>query len=1049
MGQEGREEQVRSVAQEEFVNYLHRNFVGPRDGDDELLASNPVYAYLTGMLFPTEVGEGLPPETLDEELSPDEAEFEDENDQEFPGEEDHDLDDIGNLTAASGWTPSSMGLSFMHDAPELVVRVRGASYKREGEGSELSADGTEGRWRRTALEEQSVIIVAGTSGREAVWEGRARLQWRSRPGKHAEIVTVSLSNTAQVPLGRAKKEIEDVLFQCEFDVEAVGGVIEPYPGDVVVNATREDRELEYRFRNHLSYAIGHGVAANWSEVRPVTRISTDSLPSETVPRIKPREDSSETLRMSWLADRSLQPTTLTEGLSAFVAQYEGWVSDRRLEAESAGKHREVAQELVRRMEKATIRMREGIVLLEDDEAIREAFQLANAAMRLQSTRGIEPPPAKEPTWRPFQLAFILMALASTANEDHHDRDLVDLIWFPTGGGKTEAYLGLAAFEMIRRRLVDGLAGGGTAVITRYTMRLLTAQQFQRAARLICALESLRRDGTLPSDTPQFSIGLLLGGTTTPNDYKAAERLLTEARGQLSPSNPFQVRTCPWCDTQLMPERRSLRDDAYGFRATARSFTINCVNKECEFHASLPMQVVDEAIFQKPPTIVVATVDKFARLAWIPTGGSVFGLSGSPFNPPSLVIQDELHLISGPLGTIVGIYEAAIHALLKWRGRTPKIVASTATIRSADEQVRGLMASSVDVFPPSGLDADDNYFAELDRESPGRLYIGILPQAFAPAWAIGQTAGRLLAAPPAIPSLTDAERDAYWTLVAYHNSLRELGRTVTILRDDVRTMLEREATSGLVGRTIGAEGIEELTSNVDSHELVKILERLSASEGSPDVIDAIAATNILSVGIDVDRLGLMLVNGQPKTTAEYIQATSRVGRARVPGIVLTLYRSGKARDRSTFEGFRTFHGSFYRFVEPTSVTPWAYQARQRALRAALVILMRHAAGYAKNDDAAAFDESSAFVKKAINLLMDHIRVADEREAPAVEAELVRAATDWSARAKSTGGSLKYQGSKSGEERLLKTFGDSGHGWPTMHSMRSVERGVRLRPRGEKA
>lgn len=350
---------MRSAAQEEFVRYLHRNFVGPRDGDEELLASNPVYAYLTGMLFPTEVGEGLPPETLDENLSPDEAEVTGDVDRAFPDEEDHDQDDIGNLTAASGWTPSSMGLSFMHDAPELVVSVRGASYIREDEEGEDSSDGTEGCWRRTALAKQSVVIAAGTSGREAIWGGRARLQWRSRQGKHAEIVTVSLSNTAQVPLGRAKKDVEDVLFQCGFDVEAVGGVIEPYPGDVVVNATREDRELEYRFRNHLSYAIGHGVAASWAEDSPVTRISTDSLPSETVPRVKPREGAGETLQMSWLADRSLQSMALTGALSAFVAQYERWVSDRKLEAESAGKHREVAQDLVHRMEKATIRMREG------------------------------------------------------------------------------------------------------------------------------------------------------------------------------------------------------------------------------------------------------------------------------------------------------------------------------------------------------------------------------------------------------------------------------------------------------------------------------------------------------------------------------------------------------------------------------------------------------------------------------------------------------------------------------------------------------------------
>ena len=265
----------------------------------------------------------------------------------------------------------------------------------------------------------------------------------------------------------------------------------------------------------------------------------------------------------------------------------------------------------------------------------------------------------------------------------------------------------------------------------------------------------------------------------------------------------------------------------------------------------------------------------------------------------------------------------------------------------------------------------------------------------------------------------------------------------------RTEQEREEREIPGSRTVRADGVHELTSNVSSHELVEILERLEKPVGDPAVIDALAATNILSVGIDVARLGLMMVNGQPKTTSEYIQATSRVGRDKVPGIVLTLYRSGKARDRSTFEGFRAYHGSFYRFVEPTSVTPWAPQARRRALRAALVILVRHAIGWNSNAGAAFFDADSVQVKKAIHLLMDHIRLADHREADAIELELRDAAASWTARAKAGGPSLTYEPSNDSDAHLLKTFGNSGVGWPTMHSMRSVERGVRLRARGEKA
>lgn len=1034
-----------SPGQEAYVEYLRRSFIGPRGGDEEVLDGSPVYSYLSGMVFPVEEGEGVAPDTLDEDLLPGEAPLDEEGNPQDPFEDDTEEDDLGGLTAATGWVPSSLGLSFIHDAPELIVRVRAARYERVQSASADAAAGTpDGLWRRVPLAESAVVVGRGSSDHYVLWDGRAKLHWRSRPGRVEPIVTIALTNTAKVPLGRAKREVEKVLFQACFSVEAVGGDILPYPGGAVVNATVEDRELDYRFRHHLSYAVGHGVAATWDDAQPVRQLRTDFMPTQTVRPVKALSTSDPTLDMGWLADETTEPGILGQRLEAFIANYSDWVALRRAEAVGATPdHMKIAGDIVGRMDQAIGRVRAGIHLLVTDETVRLAFRIANRAMRMQALSETNP----EPAWRPFQLAFILMALPSTVDGRHDDRDLVDLIWFPTGGGKTEAYLGLAAVEIVRRRLTRGPEGGGTAVITRYTMRLLTAQQFQRAARLICALELLRRDGEALRGASRFSIGLLLGNSTTPGSFKEAQKQVEEVRNQLSPQSPFQVRSCPWCDTLLLPPRRSAREEAYGFHGTSRNFTIRCVSEDCPFHEELPLQVVDEAIYADPPTIVVATVDKFARLAWISRGGSVFGLDDTPFDPPSLIIQDELHLIAGPLGTVVGIYEASIRALLTWRGFKPKVVASTATIRSAEEQIRGLMASRVAVFPPSGLDADDNYFAKLDPTAPGRLYVGLMPQAFAPAWSIGQAAGRLLAAAESV-TLAPDERDAYWTLVMYHNSLRELGRAVTILRDDVRMNLDRERERGVTARTLTTDGVFELTSNVSSHELVEVLERLNTPADQEGVVDAIAATNILSVGIDVPRLGLMMVNGQPKTTSEYIQATSRVGRDRVPGIVLTLYRSGKARDRSTYESFRNYHGSFYRFVEPTSVTPWALQARRRALRATLVILVRHAIGWGSNDAAGSFNPSSIQVEKAIRLIVDHITLADPREAAEVERELRSAVLDWGSRAAGRTESLKYE-SRDPEERLLKNFGDPSIGWPTMHSMRSVDKAVRLRPEGERA
>ena len=724
--------------------------------------------------------------------------------------------------------------------------------------------------------------------------------------------------------------------------------------------------------------------------------------------------------------------------------------------------RAVADRIVARQERAASRIEEGIALLADDGDVLTAFRMANQAMRWQMLRQRkivdkdtrygraldEDRGGDEPRWRPFQLAFILSALASTIDEDHEDRELVDLIWFPTGGGKTEAYLGLAAMEMIRRRLVHGLKGGGLAVLTRYTMRLLTAQQFQRAATLICALELIRYDDERLDEAPGFSIGMWLGNATTPGTFKAAEKQMRQVRPQNRPENPFQLLECPWCASPIMPERYTARDEKYGVRASAYGFAFFCPDEECPFHDELPVQVVDEGLYENPPTMLVATVDKLARLAWIPQGGKLFGTKTVSV-PPSLVIQDELHLLSGPLGTIVGIYEAAIGALMRWNGTAPKVVASTATTRASEDQVRGLMAKAVESFPPAGLDADDNYFSEPDPDAAGRRYLGIMPQAHTPSWAVGQLSAELLNAPHAV-NLAGKAEDAYWTLVVYHNSLRELGRTVTILRDDVPSNLIRREKAEGSAREIGSNGVHELNGNVDSAELIALLQRLEKGPEDSEVIDALATTNIMSVGIDVSRLGVMLVNGHTKTTSEYIQATSRVGRGKTPGLVVTMFRSGKPRDRSVFESFGAYHQAFYRFVEPSSVTPWSLQARKRAIRAALVILVRHGVGLNDNSDASLFDPDSAGVRKAVQLLKEHVAVADEYEAPKVDVEIDDAVLEWvdaRNRVKQEGKDLVYQ-SRDQDERLMRQFTDPGRGWPVMNSMRNVDEVVRVRANGER-
>lgn len=1037
------------------VAEVRRRWLGPLDGEREVLQRSPVYAYLVGTLYPVEQGTAVPAELDEVEDSTGAVAEEEEIEWESAADDgeggDAEIEDLGvNLTGAFGWAPASLGMSFVHGGSSLSIDLSAGVYEK----------GSDEEWTRRPVRGREFIEV-GSNGEKSVLEGRAKLSWRSRHHGGRWLTTVALSNDANVAAGEAKRYPELCLFQVEMSCSDQTGLL-PYP-QTSVHVSADDRELAFRYRDKPSFAIGHGVAVECvPESSPIT-VRTSVIPQTEVSAIRAKRGAGDAVRMRWLSDETVPVPDLVEGLSSVAREYAEWISEQEAEAAKLDDaDGAIAASIVERQHRALERIEEGIRALSEDAQVLQAFRMANTAMRWQMLRQrkvvgketrygrklFDDKGADEPTWRPFQLGFILSALSSTVDDAHDDRDLVDLIWFPTGGGKTEAYLGLAAIEMIRRRLARGHKGGGMAVLTRYTMRLLTAQQFQRAATLICALELMRADDERLDEAPDFSIGLWLGNSTTPGTYKQAEKQLREVRQQSRPDNPFQLLECPWCAESIMPPRKTSKDRRYGVKASAYGFEFFCPDDDCPFSDTLPVQVVDEGIYANPPTMLVATVDKLARLAWISDGSRMFGID-SICDAPSLVIQDELHLLSGPLGTIVGAYEAAIGALLRWNGTGPKTVASTATTRASADQVQGLMAKKVEAFPPAGLHAEDNHFSEPDPDAAGRLYLGIMPQAHTPSWSIGQIATELLDAPVAA-GLAGEAKDRYWTLAVYHNSLRELGRTVTILRDDVQSNLARRSGGEKPTRALGAEGVEELNGNVPSDELIRLLQRLERGPENADVIDALATTNIMSVGIDVQRLGMMLVNGHTKTTAEYIQATSRVGRGTTPGLVVTMFRSGKPRDRSVFESFGAYHSAYYRFVEPSSVTPWSLQARRRALRAALVILVRHGVGRNGNADAAYFDPDSAGVKKAVSLLKKHIACADEREAEQVGGEIDEAVLDWvevRERTSRAGKSLLYQ-SKDPEERLLRQFTEPGAGWPVMNSMRNVDRVVKVRAKGER-
>ena len=805
-------------------------------------------------------------------------------------------------------------------------------------------------------------------------------------------------------------------------------------------------------------------------------------------------------------------------LGSFVTSYKVWIEEQLsvVSSQLSGTRRkDTANELLHRANLAADRIQAGIDLLEAPQCL-DAFRIANKAMAAQGRRRLalqfnEPPEEIIPAWRPFQLAFILMNLNGIGDPKSHDRELVDLLFFPTGGGKTEAYLGLAAFTLVLRRLRNpGLSSAGLSVLMRYTLRLLTLDQLGRAAALICALELERQQNVEKLGEWPFEIGLWVGRAATPNrmgrkgdtDRESARAKTIAFKNDDRKPSPIPLEDCPWCGEkfksnsfQLLPNTNDPTD-----------LRVTCANRRCDFSRGnhLPILSVDEPIYRRLPCFLIATVDKFAAMPWTGEVGGFFGrvdrvdsegfygpcdpTAGRPLPadrlpPPDLVIQDELHLISGPLGTMVGLYETALDELstIEVDGKPirPKIIASTATVRRAKSQIKALFnRMDVDVFPPPGPDVRDSFFARTrsTKESNARQYLGIAAQGRSPKVIMLRVYLALLgAAQKAYEAAGGAKADhnpadPYMTLLGYFNSLRELGGARRLIEDEVRTQLTgrgaRKRVGEIVGlfndRTIAYEPVE-LTSRVSTNKVSEAKRRLEQTFDAKDRVDVAIATNMISVGLDITRLGLMVCFGQPKTSSEYIQATSRVGRDdKRPGLVITILNIHRPRDRSHYERFAAFHESFYRSVEATSVTPFSPRALDRGLAGTLIALARlgHLPMTPPRGATAILDElprlDFAVEKLAERAFTTHHNSSsdDAEQLRKTVRERCKDLLDaWSTIAKElhdAGGALQYQTEAGSAQRLLYEFLDPElKNLPPRHkkfranrSMRDVEPSVNL-------
>lgn len=1065
---------------DQIIDLVEKEFIGPDpidwpgltqpNGEEILVTDPPRTRYIAGILYPRETSEEAVDTVEEDQIQLLESDDEDTGavaPKKVHGDSSEFLDNVEELiNRSNAYRQSALSITIsIKDGDSVKVKVSAGVYSsitttdpKTGKKStiypreSLSWDNEDKILHLPDSDNRIIKMPIGETGLQFDITYRYRYE-------DSNIYTFTLENVKVIE--HASIRDEECFFQTKFTLYSALG-FSPLSDRQRITKNEDYRSNQLLYRKIKNYAIGHGCAADWDDSEIVSWISTAIFPKYDIKPIVPNTIDGVSLEMYKMSPYGNFDEALNE-LNLMCKRYRDWINGLRIELCSLEDiYTETAEKHIKDCEECLSRMESGIDLLSKNHDIRIAFQYMNLAMLMQQLHYNLPlqkweddghgdiqlsNPVQLPLvgnkdtwygnknrygkWRPFQLAFVLMNLRSMYDKDCHERNIVDLIWFPTGGGKTEAYLGLSAYTIFIRRLLNK-NDDGTAILMRYTLRLLTAQQYERASSMICACELIRKNHEDLFGKARITIGLWVGGSTTPNSTKEAIKeydRLYKSGG----NNPFVMLKCPWCGAQMgLVQKGKDKWDLPGYKkipGPRRSFkfAFRCRNKACDFSSvDLPLFVVDDTIYEEKPTLLLGTVDKFAMLPFRPKAQSLFGYkNGKKISSPDLIIQDELHLISGPLGSMVGHYETLINELCTTRTGSgeirPKIIASTATISRAKEQCHALYGrdeKDVFQFPPSGLDAGNSFFAKEDTSKNGRRYVGILASgSSSDATTAIRLFASLLYAAKKIDVANEKDRDPYWTNMGYYNSIRELGQAATWIRADIDQHLDVMYKRRYEDKRFPTKEEyrksrryifrdEELTSRISGSEVTASLANLGTKyppeldeNGKPkeNPIDICLATNMISVGLDVPRLGLMTVAGQPKTTSEYIQATSRVGRNAddAPGLVFVLYRPGRPRDKSHYEHFKSYHSKLYCNVEPTSVTPFSAPVRERALHAIMIAMMRLEGDDKYNANPPKFptDEMCAHVQSIIENRVDDID-KDELEATLARIEyILNSWEDW--------------------------------------------------------
>lgn len=1107
---------------QKIIEALRDDLMGPNEGE-EILDENPKYAYLVGVLAPK--ADGQVSVENEQEVDEDIA-YEDGSDF-TAGEE----DDNEPISVSSFDMPSSIGISFYVETslPSINLEVRWGDYtcstekQRNQEGKETKVVS----YKREQMEETLTVNFADFKHSKEyrlicdpkVCVHVSRIQLK----KGYSLVTAYVINQRF----NEGSDFDAMMFQVEIIAKSLDGSNVFIAEHICRDVLAPD---EYYFEQRPIFGRGRGCAATWEETADcrTSEVKSSFIPQHEFPGVSAALDGFDPFYFS-MRDLSVKTrkNEIIDKLKVLADTYDAWIQNT-LANDAKMNNPEFVQKVgksaVDKCAEALRRIREGIDLISNDDISFDAFCFMNRCMILQRNisnyakkhgAGVEcnfkefvDPKNRNNSfgWRPFQIAFILMNLSAIVDPLHQDREIVDLLYFPTGGGKTEAYLGLMAFAIANRRLRANESDeynrdGGVTAILRYTLRLLTTQQRDRITKMVLAAEMLRQKELPKYGKEPISIGFWVGGGVTPNDFDSLKE---------DPANPEktekaraqkrliykQLLTCPFCGKSLLKDDNDLdiTDRTFTIDIPQKSVEIYCLDKDCtcykyrEDRIKIPVYLVDEEIYAKCPTIILSTVDKFARLPWDEKTNSIFGrvdrccsrdgyvaIGGEhskhnkteglpastltpirPFLPPELIIQDELHLITGPLGTVYGAYETIIEDMCTYtnNGRKilPKYIVSTATIKNAAEQAKCLYGRrNTAQFPPSGFEIGDSFFIKEipTKEYPFREYVGVC----APGKSVKNALLRIYAVVLQKAydlSLQEEYKDAidpYYTLVGYYNSIRELGGAVRLLQDDIPKRIRRLKNKYNMQkeRYLNRRTNAEITSRMSSYKIPEQLKKLETTFEDKDCLDTAIATNMIAVGMDVDRLGLMVVTGQPKQNSEYIQATSRIGRA-FPGLVITLYNPYRPRDLSHYENFTGYHSQLYRFVEGTTATPFSARARDRVLHALIISAVRlKYPQFAVNAGAGAINSLTAEQLTEIkSLILNRLNIIKPSAREDAEEEIEQFIDKWKTLAAQEKQLLYYIFNTKKNNRLMNYYGESCTDMEkaTLSSMREVENAANM-------